>query len=246
MKYLTLLLILLLTGFSKILVAGPPYDTDDPEPVELHHWEFYCSSLGFNADGILSCTAPHIEINNGPIRNVQLHVIFPLVYNSVQDGKTNYGPGDIELGMKYRFIQEDTNSWVPQVGTFPLVEVPTGNTDKGLGYGSYQFYIPVWIQKTIGKWTTYGGGGYWINEGTGNKNSGFIGWMAQYQFIKQVSVGAELYYVTANQVGGENEFDFNIGSVIDFTEHHHLLISAGRSITGSTAFQWYFGYQLTI
>ena len=25
--------------------AGPPYITDDPEPVEYQHWEFYVASL---------------------------------------------------------------------------------------------------------------------------------------------------------------------------------------------------------
>ena len=24
--------------------AGPPFKTDDPQPVDLHHWEFYLAS----------------------------------------------------------------------------------------------------------------------------------------------------------------------------------------------------------
>jgi hypothetical protein len=53
---------------------------------------------------------------------------------------------------------------------FPLVEVPSGDADKGLGNGKTQYFLPVWLQKDFGKWTIYGGGGYWINPGTGNKN----------------------------------------------------------------------------
>jgi len=35
------------------------------------------------------------------------------------------GLGDIELGAKFRFVQE--NGWIPVVGTFPLLELPAGN-----------------------------------------------------------------------------------------------------------------------
>jgi hypothetical protein len=31
--------------------AGPPYTTDDPEPVELHHWEVYLASQNYFAAG---------------------------------------------------------------------------------------------------------------------------------------------------------------------------------------------------
>jgi hypothetical protein len=45
--------------------------------------------------------------------------------------------------------------------------------------------------------------------------------------------------------GGANDTAFNIGTVIDFTEQQHLLLSAGRSIDGPTKLQFYIAYQLT-
>ncbi len=53
------------------------------------------------------------------------------------------------------------------VGVFPFLEVPTGDEALGLGAGHYRGYLPVWFQKSSGDWTTYGGGGYWINHGNG-------------------------------------------------------------------------------
>jgi hypothetical protein len=41
---------------------------------------------------------------------------------------------------------------------------------------------------------------------------------------------------------------FNLGGFYDFTEHHHLLFSAGRGIqhaTETNEFSWYLGYQYT-
>jgi outer membrane putative beta-barrel porin/alpha-amylase len=242
LRYIVLISIQLLFCIQ-FIYAGPPYDTDDPQPVDFHHWEIYWSSIGLRNSYAAMGTLPHLEVNYGVIPNVQLHVIAPLSFYKVAEGKTNYGYGDTEFGVKCRFINKDSGNF--QVGIFPLVEAPTGNSNENLGNGKAQVYLPLWIQGTIGKWSTYGGGGYWINPGTGNKNYEFIGWQAQYQFVKSVSIGAEIYDVTASQVGGSNDFRFRIGSIIDFNDHNHLLFSIGRSISGNVNLQWYFGYQIT-
>jgi hypothetical protein len=46
-------------------VAGPPYVTDDPDPVEYRHWEVYRASLLSRGAGEWSGTAPHVEVNYG-------------------------------------------------------------------------------------------------------------------------------------------------------------------------------------
>jgi hypothetical protein len=108
-------------------LAGPPFRTDDPEPVEFKHGEFYIASQGSFGDGS-EMTAPHVEINYGILPDVQLHLLAPLEYVNPKGESSHYGYGDTELGVKYRFIQED--AWIPQVGIFPLVLLPTGDEDK--------------------------------------------------------------------------------------------------------------------
>jgi hypothetical protein len=108
--------------FSAPAQAGPPYTTDDPEPVEYQHWEVYLATQHeVTRDGATG-TAPHVEVNYGAVPNLQLHVIAPLAYAHANGGDTTYGAGDIELGAKFRFIQE--GEAVPMVGTFPLLELP--------------------------------------------------------------------------------------------------------------------------
>ena len=104
---------------------------------------------------------------------MQLHLIAPLAYDVPPDGSSHYGPGDIEIGAKYRFIQE-TNG-LPQVGIFPLLELPTGSEHNNLGNGHMQAFLPLWLQKSWGSWTAYGGGGYGINSLSGHENWGFVG-----------------------------------------------------------------------
>jgi hypothetical protein len=217
--------------------------TDDPEPVDYQHWEFYIASQHTQTADGWSGTAPHFELNYGVISNVQLHLIAPLAYNAPAADTTHYGYGDTELGVKFRFFQETDR--LPEAAIFPLLEVPTGNESNGLGSGQVQAFLPLWLQKSFGDWTIYGGGGYGINPGAGNENWGLGGAVVQWQAAKDVALGAEIYHRTTMTIGGRADTAFNVGTVIDFTEHQHLLFSAGRSIEGPTEFQCYVAWQFT-
>lgn len=224
-------------------VAGPPYVTDDPEPVELHHWEVYLSSLYLHGSNGSSGTLPHLEVNYGAAPNLQLHLILPNAFSSMPGGPTLFGLGDTELGAKFRFVQETKTR--PQVGVFPLLEVPTGDTGRGLGTGRLHAFLPVWIQKSWGAWTSYGGGGYWINPGDGNRDYWLFGWLLQKDVNAHWTLGGELFYTTASVVGGRDLLSFNLGGQYNFDDGHHLLFSAGRSFSSDTDFTSYVGYQWT-
>ena len=235
-------LALVLTS-SLTVLAGPPFLTDDPEPVDYQHWEFYVASQHTETSDGWAGTAPHFELNYGVITNVQLHLIAPLVYDAPSAGPTHYGYGDTELGVKFRFLQETEQR--PQAAIFPLLEIPTGDEAQGLGSGHVQVFLPLWLQKDCGKWTVYGGGGYGINPGAGNENWGFGGIVVQRPIAKNLVLGGEIYHRTTLETGGRDDTAFNIGTIIDFTEHQHLLFSAGRSLDGPTDFQCYIAWQFT-
>lgn len=226
------------------VLAGPPYVTDDPEPVEYRHWELYLASQTFHDREGWSGTAPHFEVNYGVVPNVQLHLIAPLAYFVATGGSTHYGLGDTELGIKFRFVQE--GKWVPQVGTFPFLEVPTGKSRLGLGNGSAQVFLPIWLQKSFGPWTTYGGGGFWIDAGESDRHWWYFGWQVQREIVEGLAVGAEVFDSTPKEKGDQHDVRFNVGAVIDLTDTHHVLISAGRGIIGPNHFQGYVAYQATL
>ena len=97
-KASTAFVLLVLASWSNHALAGPPYNTDDPEPVEYRHWEFYLASQTVHDRDGWTGTAPHFEVNYGVVPNVQLHVIAPLAYSVPDDGRSAYGFGDTELG----------------------------------------------------------------------------------------------------------------------------------------------------
>jgi hypothetical protein len=232
----------LLIGASAL--AGPPYTTDDPEPVEYRHWELYLASQAVHDREGWTATLPHFEVNYGVLPNVQLHLIAPLVYSTPSARAAHYGYGDTELGIKYRFVQE--GEWMPQIGTFPFLEIPTGSHAHDLGNGSAQLFVPLWLQKSFGPWTTYGGAGFWIDLGRAERQWWYVGWQAQRRLANELTLGAEVFYLTPAKPGDEGDVRFNLGAVVDLSDVHHVLLSAGRGFTGPNLFQGYIAYLATL
>jgi hypothetical protein len=226
--------------YSDRVWAGPPFLTDDPEPVELKHWEFYAASQWSAERHAVSGTAPQVEVNYGALPNLQLHVIVPAAVAGSSGSALEYGLGDVELGAKFRFVEE--GEWRPQVGVFPLVTLPTGSQRRGLGAGRTQGLVPLWIQKSVGPWTTYGGGGLRF---AADGRAAVLGWLVQRKVSEPIALGAEVY-VTAPLNGEAAQVQLNLGTVVDFSEQQHLLLSTGPSFGTSTKGQAYLAYQLTI
>ena len=237
------LLASVLLGAGPCLWAGPPFRTDDPEPVAPGHAEFYLAALGTRTPEALTLAAPMLEFNYGALPDLQLHVVAPLAQVKPTGEPWARGYGDTELGLKFRFIQE--TDWMPQVGVFPMVEVPTGKAERGLGSGHTAVYLPLWLQKSFGKWTTYGGHGWWRNPGEGQRNWTYAGWLLQREVSESLTLGGEVFRATASTQEGRNAVGWNLGAVVNLNEHHHILMSAGRNFSGPSETHAYLGYQVT-
>jgi hypothetical protein len=88
-------------------VAGPPFRTDDPEPVQYGHYEFYTFFSGTRVSGDTSGVGPAFDFNYGLITDGQFHIVTRLAFHMPTGSPSQFGVGDTELGFKYRFIQED-------------------------------------------------------------------------------------------------------------------------------------------
>ena len=141
---------------------------------------------------------PAVEFKWGALPNVHLHVIIPAVGIIPSNnpglapagvGPRAFGLGDIELGIKYRFVQESKH--LPMVGMFVI---PTGNAAKGLGVGKTWYKLPLWAQKSFGPWTTYAGGGVTLMNAPGYRNFPYAGWLVQRDLGKKWTLGIEVFY----------------------------------------------------
>jgi hypothetical protein len=228
--------------------AGPPYLTDDPEPVDYQRWEAYAFTQGTRVSGETGATAPACDCNFGIFPNVQLHVQPAAALHRASGEPARWGLGDTEFGLKYRFMEQNKENWTPSLALYPLVEAPTGSPSLGLGGGWTRVFLPLWGQKDWGDWSTFGGGGYWINSGPGNRNYAFMGWVVQRKVSEKLALGTEFFHQTPSQIGGSQSTGFNIGAIYDFSDEFHLLVSLGKGLQHAketNAFSWYLGLQVT-
>jgi hypothetical protein len=245
MRHLLILVLFLFISIfgTRICYAGPPFGTDDPEPVGFRHWEYYLSSIDQFQPGFATGTLPHFELNYGLIANCQIHFVLPMNYSMDQNKEFQYGYAYTEVGFKYRFFKSKDESF--QVGTFPILEIPTVK-NTNFSNNKLQVYLPLWVQKSWGRITTYGGGGYWINPGDGNKNWVFAGWELQYDISKHFTLGGELFYKSPPTDSSHSYVGFNIGGFVNFSEKFHFIYSIGHSITSDRTTTAYAGLLITI
>jgi hypothetical protein len=242
--------VIIVCALCRPAAAGPPFATDDPEPVEFGHFEINIAATGSFIKAGQAGAAPTIDANYGVVEDVQLHLGIADDFDNQGVRSTRVGYGDTELGIKYRFIEEDEDGWVPQVAIYPNVEIPTGSVTKQFGTGEVRAYLPIWVQKSIGEWTSYGGGGYWINPPNGvtsEKNYWFAGWTLLRQIDENWSLGGEIFWQSPNGEEIATGAGFNLGGTYNINETYHILFSAGRNLEDPTRFNaasFYLGLQL--
>ncbi len=233
------LIIFVLALSAGSATAGPPFMTDDPAPVDYKHSEFYVFSTYDKTKDGKNTAIPALEYNYGVLPDTQLHIVLPYVQSAPNGASSESGLGDVEVGVKYRFIQETETS--PQIGIFPMAELDTGDSRKGLGNGKTWWRLPVWAQKSWGEWTTYGGVGYVINRAEGQKNYPFAGWLLQKDIGEKWTLGGEAFARDKDTVDGRGTAILNFGGYYKFTPDFNLLFSAGHSVSGENHTVAYLG-----
>jgi Putative MetA-pathway of phenol degradation len=115
----------------------------------------------------------------GLFENFEVSAEFPLRYNwvtqsdrSAQDG----GIGDILIGGKYRFVENDKKGPRPSISGIAKIKFPTGKYERlaedrlgtdQTGNGSYEYIVGVDVSKFWEKWSLHGNLWYdWVAETT--------------------------------------------------------------------------------
>jgi hypothetical protein len=214
-------------GVASPAFAGPPYQTDDPEPTELGHWEIYNFITFDGRRGDLDGEAG-FDLNYGAAKELQLTATLPLGFERTPESGWRGGRGDLELGAKYRFIDDERSGW--QAAAFPRVILPTAA--HGLGGRRARLLLPVWVQKDFGKTSVFGGGGYEINPGSGNRNFWQAGVAVTHDVTDTLQLGGEVSTQSADVRGGKGSTGLDAGMIEKIGGPCALLIAAGPSFSG--------------
>jgi hypothetical protein len=195
-----MLLPVLLCATKALAQAGPPFQTDDPVPVDYGHYEFYVFGGVDGTPAELDSSGPAFEFNWGALPRLQLHAILPWgtvnptnnpVYAPGGVGPSAVGLTDTELGAKIAWIKERKDR--PQIGTFTMFEMPTGNYSEGLGVGRVWYKLPVWAYKQIGTWGVDGGAGYTIVHPIGYRSFPYGGFLVQKNVNARLDASIEVF-----------------------------------------------------
>ena len=206
-------------------VAGPPYVTDDPEPTRTGGWENYVFVSGTNTPGTTSGQAG-VELNYGAAPDWQLSLTLPADFVSTRGLRA--GPGDLDLGAKYRFLHPPDHSWLPDIAAFPALSVPTSAHALGTGHAS--LFLPVWLEKDLGKWSIFGGGGYDINPGGSQRNYVIAGWAITRSVGPRLNVGVEIYHQTRTVADGTEVTNLGLGLIYQATRRWAVMASGGPGL----------------
>jgi hypothetical protein len=205
--------------------AGPPFDTDDPEPTDYRHWEIYLFGNGARSGGAFDGSAG-LDLNYGLVRDVQLTATLPM--DVTRGPGARAGVGDVELGLKYRFYRNEAAGI--SIALFPRLILPSSG--QRYGSGKTAVLLPVWGQKDIGKWSIFAGGGYAINPGSGNRNY----WQAAAAVTREVSdrlsIGVEATRRGPDAVDAKGTTTLGVGAIYRLNGPISLLASAGPSFAG--------------
>ncbi len=253
-----LITLLVITAAPACLHAqGPPYQTDDPVPVDLHHYEFYIFGTADGTPVEMDAFGPAFEFNWGALPRLQLHAILPWgvvapsnkdIYAPAGTGPTAYGLTDMELGAKIAFIKEGKH--VPQIGSFTMFELPTGDYHNGLGVGKVWYKLPIWVQKNQGKWLFDGGGGYQIVKQTGYLSFPYGGFLLKKELSERLELGAEIFVHGGEGVAApqtESAALLDVGGYYHFKHNpnEQFLFCYGHSVAGQTENYAYVGMYWT-
>jgi hypothetical protein len=229
---------------SRPALAGPPYQTDDPEPVAYRNYEIYIGFEGDYTHGDNQTSAPFVEINYGPLHNVQIAASLPMSISSNPGSPLHYGVGNADFGIKYRFIPE--SSWRPQVSFYPSIGLPTGIESPEVDGNTQTLFLPLWAQKTLGRVTLFGGGGWERNLGAGSRSYWSGGLAGTYAFTEQVNAGVEIFSSGPDKLGERGVTNVGFGMNDDYSKIHSVVLSLGTSIAGERSFHGYLAYELRL
>jgi hypothetical protein len=169
------------------------------------------------------------------------------VYAPGGTGSSAFGLTDMELGVKYGFIKQTKHR--PQIGSFTMFEIPTGNSTQGLGVGKVWYKLPIWVEKEFGPWSLCGGMGYTVVPQSGYNNYLYGGFLVKREINKKLELSTEIF---SHAREGFAAAQTQASTMIDAGGYYHfkspglqLLFAYGHSIAGQTENYAYLGLYKT-
>lgn len=195
-------------------------NTDDPGTPDKGEWEI---NISFNSEitsNERELENPLLDFNYGYNEQTQLKIEFPYLFSKENGGKYNSRFGDLSLGVKYRFFDEENS--IAAFSIYPQVTISTEN------HGLNEYLFPVQIEKSFGKIVIGADLGYinLENEFEYFHNGILLG----YRFSDNLEVMGELNFQAETNNLGDPYGSVNFGMRYVINEKFILINSFGTGI----------------
>lgn len=224
----------LLFGLLPRLVAaqgGPPLLTDDPGTPGAGRSEFNLAFTVEKSKGETLYGAPLFDFNFGVGERIQLKAELPWLIEAESPGGTTSGVGNLLLGFKYRFLDENPSG--VDVSVYPQFDFNTSAHARrsGLVPEGMELLLPAEAAKDLGWFAVNVEVGYLLREEFEEE------WMWGLALSRHVTDGIELLgevHGFSSKSFDRAEMVFNLGARLKLTELNSILLSAGRGIRGES------------
>lgn len=235
LRFVLLFLLLFIIALPAYGQGGPPMITDDPFTPEKGHWENNFAIQLTKTTSMQEIDVPAVDINYGYGDHIQLKVEMPMMSYFQNDDGSRISSGNIKIGMKARFVDEEENGIA--VSTYPQYEF---NNSLIAGKGEApQFFLPLEAAKRFERLHYAAEVGYsFIASGPDELAYGIV---MGYNQAEQCELLAELHGDNHIHRGIENII-FNIGLIYQLSSSLGILASAGTTLYSPEQSRVYIAY----
>jgi hypothetical protein len=163
----------------------------------------------------------------GITNNVDIFIDLFYVWSHVQSEGSNItvdGISDTVLGVKWRLFEKDGLGFAVK----PIMILPTGNEDKGLGGGMIDYGSFIILTKEFDPWAIHANLGYIRNENKIDERNDLwqVSLATTYEMVKDLKLCADIGAITNKDKTSEVESSFLLVGLI-YTAKENIDISLG-------------------
>ena len=224
--------------------APPPLVTGDVPTADKGMFELY-SGFRYQDTGTITRQAPFTELVYGIAERQEVIVEAPFLSR-----KGEYGIGDVVIGTKYVFVRESKR--LPGIAASFELKLPTGDEERGLGSGEFDYDLRLRAQKTWRWFTGILNVGYTFigepelgGDPQDRRNVFFTSFAQEYQVHEKTKLLSEIYWLNSEEPGQPHRLAANIGFKHKVRPDLTVHASAGKSLRegndGGPSLRFYVG-----
>jgi len=227
------IVVLVLVMLPRLAMAqgGPPLLTDDPGTPGNGHAELNIAMTLEKPRGESLYEAPLIDFNYGVGERMQVKFEIPWLVENATSEETQTGSGNLLLGFKWRFLDENPDG--ADVSVYPQFDFNTTehSTRSGLVPKGMELFLPLEIAKDLGAVALNVELGYLLQEE--REGEWVLGVALGRHVSEAVEVLGELHADAARDFE-HGILVWNLGARLKLSDLNSVLVSAGRGVRGES------------